>query len=317
MIVPNSEMKDKTIAAILAFFGGIIGLQRFYLGQKGVGMMHLFFFVVAISAGPTPFTVMLISLAAIFGIIDAISFLSMDGREFDLKYNQPMAQTSTVGESGRQGQQFGTMTDRERRFQQRQRERAESERERVRRAKERSNQRVDPPNPSDRQGTVRRDPGRADRERGVHYFKDYEYQRAIENFQQALAKNPQDVASHFNIACAYSVEEEADRAFYHLDRAVALGFDDFDRIANHDSLAYLRIQRAYPEFARRNFRLSSASPEPATNFDDPLVAKDDAPTQEPPVTDELLDQLQRLASLREKGLLTDVEFATQKRRLLG
>ncbi len=294
-----------------------MGLQRFYLGQKGVGMMHLFFFIVAISAGPTPFTVMLISLAAIFGIIDAISFLSMDGREFDLKYNQPMAQTSTVGDVGRQEQQFGNMTDRERRFQQRQRERAENERERIRRAKERNNQRVDTPSPSERQQNGRRDPGRADRERGVHYFKDYEYQRAIEYFQQALSKNPQDVASHFNIACAYSVEEEADRAFYHLDRAVALGFDDFDRIATHDSLAYLRIQSAYPEFARRNYRLSSVSPSPVRNLEDPLVAKDDTASPEPPVTDELLDQLQRLATLREKGLLTEVEFATQKRRLLG
>lgn len=311
-------MKDKTIAAILAFFGGIIGLQRFYLGQKGMGMAHLFFFVLAVSAGPTPFTVMLISLAAIFGIIDSISFLSMDDREFDLKYNQPMAQTSTVGDSAHQRQQFGTMTDRERRFQQRQRERAEKERERVRQAKERNNQRTEPPTTTGRQNQAKQDPGRGDRERGVFYFKDFEYQRAIEAFQKALTKNPRDVASHFNIACAYSVEEEADRAFYHLDRAVALGFDDFDRIRTHDSLAYLRIQNAYPQFARNHFRLASASPQPAPNFEDPLVEKnqDDAP-HEPPVTDELLDQLQRLASLREKGLLTEVEFATQKRRLLG
>ncbi len=311
-------MKDKTIAAILAFFGGIIGLQRFYLGQKGMGMAHLFFFVLAVSSGPTPFTVMLISLAAIFGMIDAISFLSMDGREFDMKYNQPVAQASTVGESTRQGQKFGNMNDRERRFQQRQRERAEKERDRVRKAKERFNQRTEDPAPNRQHPTARRDPGRADRERGVHYFKDYEYQRSIESFQQALGKNSRDVASHFNIACAYSVEEEADRAFYHLDRAVALGFDDFERIKTHDSLAYLRIQSAYPQFARNNFRLASAAPDSIENFDDPIVQKNGEPeAKEPPVRDELLDQLQRLATLREKGLLTEVEFATQKRRLLG
>ena len=311
-------MKDKTIAAILAFFGGIIGLQRFYLGQKGVGMAHLFFFVLAVSAGPTPFTVMLISLAAIFGIIDSISFLSMDGREFDLKYNQPVAQTTGIGKPAHYGQNFATMTDRERRFQQRQRERAEKERERVRQTKERYNQRTEEPTAPAREQAVRQqDPGRADRERGVFYFKDYEYQRSIEAFQKALSKNPRDVASHFNIACAYSVEEEADRAFYHLDRAVALGFDDFDRIQTHDSLAYLRIQKGYPQFARNNYRLATAPPTPAVNYDDPLVSQDETVTKEPPVTDELLDQLQRLASLREKGLLTEVEFATQKRRLLG
>ena len=310
-------MKDKTIAAILAFFGGIIGLQRFYLGQKGTGMAHLFFFILAVSAGPSPFTFMLLSLAAIFGIIDAITYLSMDGREFDLKYNEPVAQTSTVGETARHsGHQFSTMTDRERRFQERQRERAAREQEQIRRTKERYHQRTDVPAP---QYASRQDPGRGDRERGVHYFRDYDYASAIENFQKALAKNAQDVASHFNIACAYSVEEEADRAFYHLDRAVALGFDDFERIRTHDSLAYLRVQRGYPQFARNNFRLATAVPEPVPNYDDPVSGNEEraAAAEPPPIGDELLDQLQRLAALREKGLLTETEFATQKRRLLG
>lgn len=305
-------MKEKTIAAILAFFGGIVGLQRFYLGQKGLGMAHLFFFVLALSAGPNPFTIMLISLAAIFGIIDAITLLSMDQREFDLKYNPPIAQTSPQTGHVRRPFNTGSMSDRERRFQERQRQRAEMERERELRAKERNHQRTDP----SPQRAARRDEGRADRERGVHYFKEYEYRRAIEAFQKALTKNPRDVAAHFNIACAYSVEEEADRAFYHLDRAVALGFDDFDRIRNHDSLAYLRIQSGFPPFERNNFRLATAEPRRVDNSDDPLVASD-TPAAEPPVQDELLEQLQRLARLREKGLLTEVEFATQKRRLLG
>ncbi|NJB86184.1 tetratricopeptide (TPR) repeat protein [Lewinella marina] len=308
-------MKEKTIAAILAFFGGIVGLQRFYLGQKGLGMAHLFFFVLALSAGPSPFTIMLISLAAIFGIIDAITLLSMERREFDLKYNQPVAQATPHAGPAAPPYNTGSMTDRERRFQERQRQRAEMERERERRDKERNNQRTEPVP----QRAGRRDAGRADRERGVHYFKDYEYRRAIEAFQKALGKNPRDVAAHFNIACAYSVEEEADRAFYHLDRAVALGFDDFDRIRNHDSLAYLRIQPAFPAFERNNFRLATAEPQRVPNTEDPLVASDTegAPAPAAPVHDELLEQLQRLARLREKGLLTEVEFATQKRRLLG
>ena len=308
-------MKDKTIAAILAFFGGIIGLQRFYLGQKGMGLAHLLFFVLAVSAGPSPFSVMLLSLAAIFGMIDAISFLSMDGREFDLKYNQAVAQASTVGESAPRGHQFTTMTDRERRFQERQRERAAREEERIRRTKERFHQRTEEPAPHYQ---VRTDPGRAARERGVQYFRDYDYRRAIEHFQQALGQNARDVASHFNIACAYSVEEEADRAFYHLDRAVALGFDDFERIRSHDSLAFLRIQQAYPQFARNNFRLATAAPQPPPAYDDPIAEQPEPenPAQAP-IRDELLDQLQRLAALREKGLLTEIEFATQKRRLLG
>ena len=306
-------MKDKTIAAILAFFGGIVGLQRFYLGQRGLGMVHLFFFLVAMITGPGPLTVLLLSLAAIFGVIDAITLLSMEDREFDLKFNQSVAQTSPARGSAAAAYNTRSMTDRERRFQERQRQRAELERERERRAKERNHQRVD----AEPRREVRHDAGRADRERGVHYFREYEYQRAIEAFQKALSKNPRDVASHFNIACAYSVEEEPDRGFYHLDRAVALGFDDFDRIQTHDKLAYLRIQPGYPAFADNNFRLAAAEPRRNENTDDPLVAEARTETPPAPVHDELLEQLQRLATLREKGLLTEVEFDTQKRRLLG
>jgi tetratricopeptide (TPR) repeat protein len=315
-------MKDKTIAAILAFFGGIIGLQRFYLGQRGVGLAHVFFFVLALSSGPSPFTVMLVSLALIFGIIDAISFLSMEPREFDLKYNQPLAHSAARGtHSSPPLQNARPMTDRERRFQERQRQRAERERERERRAKERFNQRAAPPIPNTRSTAppARRDPGRADRERGVRLFKDYEYAEAITAFQRALEKNPQDIASHFNISCAYSVQEEADRAFYHLDRAVALGFTDFDRIQTHDNLAYLRIQKNYPDFVRNDFRLAAAPTDAtAEAVPDSLNAPIQPTVAEAgPVNDDLLEQLQRLAALREKGLLTEREFTTQKRRLLG
>lgn len=39
--------------------------------------------------------------------------------------------------------------------------------------------------------------------------------------------------------------------------------------------------------------------------------------ERPPVDDALLDRLERLAALRESGALTDEEFQTQKRRVLG
>jgi hypothetical protein len=37
----------------------------------------------------------------------------------------------------------------------------------------------------------------------------------------------------------------------------------------------------------------------------------------PPSTDDRLDQLRRLGELRTSGVLTDEEFAEQKRRILG
>jgi TM2 domain-containing membrane protein YozV len=68
-------MKDKNLAAVLAFFGGYFGLHRFYLGQIGLGVLYCIFF----------------PIAAMIGVIDAILLLSMDQETFDRKYNDDYA----------------------------------------------------------------------------------------------------------------------------------------------------------------------------------------------------------------------------------
>lgn len=65
-------MKDKTTAALLAFFLGWLGVHRFYLGQPLLGILYFF----------------LAPLAFFVGIIDSIVFLSMDQEVFDVKYNR-------------------------------------------------------------------------------------------------------------------------------------------------------------------------------------------------------------------------------------
>lgn len=285
-------MKDKNLAAVLAFFGGAVGLHRFYLGQVGLGILYFF----------------IPPLSLLLGVIDAISFLSMDQTTFDAKYNKEQYHPTQPAKSGRK------LTDRERRHQQRQQER--SRREQMR-ADQRANQRTTTSVPP---RTTRTTPantasGQAERQAGLRYFKDFEYDRAIIAFERALEKNPRDVASHFNIACSYSCEEEADKSFYHLDRAIALGFADFERIRTHDSLAFLRVQKGYQAFEENGYRLAPDLSAEEVVLENPI--KEEALVELPEINDDLLEQLQRLATLREKGLLTEGEFATQKKRLLG
>lgn len=284
-------MKDKNLAAVLAFFGGAVGLHRFYLGQVGLGI--LYFFIPPISL--------------LLGVIDAISFLSMDQTTFDAKYNKEQYNPTQPAQSGRK------LTDRERRHQQRQQERS-------RREQTRADQRVtrrssSSPSRATRTSPVNTANGQAERQAGLRYFKDFEYDRAIIAFERALEKNPRDVASHFNIACSYSCEEEADKAFYHLDRAIALGFSDFERIRAHDSLAFLRVQAGFLAFEENGYRLAPDLSAEEVVLENPI--KKEALVELPEINDDLLEQLQRLATLREKGLLTEGEFATQKKRLLG
>jgi len=139
---------------------------------------------------------------------------------------------------------------------------------------------------------------------GVEKYKDYDYDGAIVDFNKALQINPDDIAVHFNLACAYSLTEDKDKAFEHLDRAVGLGFADFDKVKSHDALAYLRIQDEFVEFEKDGFRLNQKSD---TVNSGPTLAENQ----------NLLEQLKRLAELREQGLLTEEEFSLQKKRLLG
>lgn len=67
-------MKNKITAAILAIFLGSFGVHRFYLGQAGLGILHLIFCWTFISG--------------VIGIIDGIVFLLMGEDSFNLKYNR-------------------------------------------------------------------------------------------------------------------------------------------------------------------------------------------------------------------------------------
>jgi len=137
---------------------------------------------------------------------------------------------------------------------------------------------------------------------GIEKYKDYDYEGAIEDFVKALQINPKDIAVHFNLACAYSLTEQKDKAFDHLDKATALGFSDFGKIKTHDALAYLRIQDEFEDFEKNRYRLGKKTQENNSNV---LESQN------------LLEQLKKLAELREQGLLTEEEFSLQKKRLLG
>lgn len=69
-------MKDKTTAALLAFFLGGFGIHRFYLGRSLSGFMYLIFCWTLIPA--------------LFGFVEFILLLVMGQAEFDAKYNAGM-----------------------------------------------------------------------------------------------------------------------------------------------------------------------------------------------------------------------------------
>ena len=299
-------MKDKYIAAILAFFFGVFGVHRFYLGQKGLGILYLILFFTGISM--------------LLGLIDSIVFLSMDRDDFDMKYNSQRMypdhrryDTDFSREERRNNYRTQERTLR----QQRRIERRENIRQRPQ-----AQAQPRPIRPHAQQGTTpdrRNNPFKIS---GIQKYKEFDYEGAIEDFKKALAIHPTDVAVHFNLACSYSLNEEKENAFFHLSKTVELGFVDFKKIQEHDALAYLRIQDEFDAFKQKGYRLNPPSPPQLPET--PVVEKEkeeSAPAPEPKEdllskNSVLLDQIKRLGELREKGLLTNDEFEAQKKKLL-
>ncbi len=75
-------MKNKVTAGILAIFLGSFGIHRFYLGQAGLGILHLIFCWTFISG--------------IIGFIDGIAFLLMSEEKFNHKYNRTFTTQPTI-----------------------------------------------------------------------------------------------------------------------------------------------------------------------------------------------------------------------------
>lgn len=72
-------MKNKIVAAVLAFFLGGFGIHQFYLGNNSKGILYLVFCWTFIPS--------------VIGFIDGIILISMNDNIFDLKYNNGISST--------------------------------------------------------------------------------------------------------------------------------------------------------------------------------------------------------------------------------
>ncbi len=213
---------------------------------------------------------------ALLGVIDAVLLAVMDQQLFDAKYNREFL-----------GNKQGSWKQRDRDYTELKRQREGKKNYEIPVPK---NQPYRMENPAKQSGIVK--------------YKDYDFKGAIEDFKKALLVDANDTAIHFNIACAYSITEQPQEAFYHLSKAVEYGFADFDKIGTHDALAYTRIQPEWDSFVENGYKIMVESQET------PAI---EASTKSP----DLLEQLHRLGELKERGLLDQFEFEAQKKKILG
>lgn len=271
-------MKKKSVAGILALLFGILGVHRFYLGQRFKGFLMIALFgimMIATLEENAPFII----LPAIIGFIDAILFFVMPKEDFDDKFNTQKRHFPAVAREDRRRPANYRKASKGKPIYQNTKTRAS--------------------NPY--------------KTSGIAKFKEYEYEGAIKDFEQSLKIKPDDPAVHWNLACAYSATEKLEAAFFHLDKAVQFGFDDFDRIQNHDALAYMRTSDDFPAFQANNYRVPARLEAPKAD----LLST--PPTLNKPIAlmdADFLEKIAKLGELRDKGVLTEEEFSLQKKRLL-
>ena len=233
-------------------------------------------------------------LAAFFGVMGVIKVfkvMAMSNEEFDKKYN---FKNWRKAEEERRAEEQKRRADEEQR---RRREQESYDRERRtpkmgqdnRDARERMKPVVQYPS-KEQSSTSQKE---ALKQSGLKKYKEYDYDGAIEDFGKALAADPKDVAVHWNLTCLYSLTEQKELAFYHLQKAVELGFIDFEKVKTHEALSFLRVQPEFDTFSRSGFKMS-----------------------EDMEHSDILQQLKDLSMRREKGLLTEKEFADMSKRLV-
>lgn len=67
--------KSKVLAAILAFFLGILGIHRFYLGYTGIGVIQLIMGIVGLALSPILIGLPILGLLWIWVVVDFIRIL--------------------------------------------------------------------------------------------------------------------------------------------------------------------------------------------------------------------------------------------------
>ena len=86
---------------------------------------------------------------------------------------------------------------------------------------------------------------------GLKLLRTFDLEHALEKFEEGLNTDPDDPDVHYYKACAHSLLEQGDKAFYHLVQAIEHDMLDRKRILTEDALAFIRIQDKFADFSSK------------------------------------------------------------------
>jgi len=97
------------------------------------------------------------------------------------------------------------------------------------------------------EGLVRREPAYVDALQllGDHYTQRGRYAEGLKVDERLARLRPDDALVFYNLACSYSLTEQFDRAALALEKALGLGYRDFNWLARDPDLHEFRQQPVY------------------------------------------------------------------------
>jgi tetratricopeptide (TPR) repeat protein len=107
------------------------------------------------------------------------------------------------------------------------------------------------------EGLVRRDPDYVDALQllGDHYTQRGRFTEGLKVDERLARLEPQSALVFYNLACSYSLTDQFDRAALALEKALQLGYRDFNWLAKDPDLKKLRQQPAYDEIKAKIRRM--------------------------------------------------------------
>jgi tetratricopeptide (TPR) repeat protein len=107
------------------------------------------------------------------------------------------------------------------------------------------------------EGLLRRDPDYVDALQllGDHYTQRGRFIEGLKVDERLARLEPENPLVYYNLACSYSLTEQFDRAALALEKAIALGYRDFNWLAKDPDLKKLRAQPVYDDIREKIRRM--------------------------------------------------------------
>ena len=107
------------------------------------------------------------------------------------------------------------------------------------------------------EGVLRRDPDYVDALQllGDHYTQRGRFAEGLKVDERLARLEPRSPLVFYNLACSYSLTEQFDRAALALEKAIELGYRDFNWLAKDPDLKKFRAQPAFREIREKIRRM--------------------------------------------------------------